>query len=78
MFALGGLLVTFVLSIGGIVLSFPIGVALALGRIARRDEAATAGYSSSAELTPTGKQPQTRASKSVLSAGAAASPSRSK
>lgn len=28
----GGLLVTFVLSIGGIVLSFPIGVALALGR----------------------------------------------
>ncbi|MGH2581644.1 MAG: amino acid ABC transporter permease [Anaerolineales bacterium] len=28
----GGLLVTFVLSVGGIVLSFPIGVALALGR----------------------------------------------
>jgi len=31
----GGLLVTFVLSIGGIVLSFPIGVALALGRRSR-------------------------------------------
>lgn len=31
----GGLLVTFVLSIGGIVLSFPIGVALALGRRAK-------------------------------------------